>query len=363
MDQAVDDLLQQTAGVEDADDTGDGVQVAHGADHVVDAVNEEAAQGAVLHAHDVGGNQDAADQADDGAGDQAPGAGHIDVALDEGHNQQDGHGDQHDQALGIAVLGQDGLGLSRVDGGAGAAEQGETDGGGGSGHQGVLHTAAHNAGHVGHAGLVGVLLGGGGGDGGVGDGADVIAEDGAAEDGTGQEHGIGAQQQAGGIQDGEGGEHGADGGAGGSGDDAGGNEGEGHEAAAGQADLIAQPHEALGHAAAGHQLAEHAHNQQDQGQLVHNLGGHAGCHGVPVFAPVLGQQGSDDQGHIAAHAQVHHVKGLEDHEEQDAEHHEQQQGDQGEEIRTMKLYVKFFLFHTNSPFVVGTAAHPLSLKK
>ena len=67
--------------------------------------------------------------------------------------------------------------------------------------------------------------------------------------------------------------------------------------------------------------------------------------------------------HIAAHAQVHHVEGLEDHEEQDAEHHEQQQGEWGEEIRTMKLYVKFFLFHTNSPFVVGTTAHPLSLKK
>ena len=67
-------------------------------------------------------------------------------ALDEGHNQQDGHGNQHDQALGIAVLSQDGLGLSRVDVSTGTAEQGETDGGGGSGHQGVLHTAAHNAG-------------------------------------------------------------------------------------------------------------------------------------------------------------------------------------------------------------------------
>ena len=321
VDQGVNGALQQTAGVEDADDTGDGVQIAHGADHVVHAVNEEATQGAVLQAHDVRGNQDAADQADDGTGDETPGAGDVDITLDKGHHQQDHHGDQHDQALGVAVLRQNGLCLGGVGLGAGAAEDRKADGGSQGGNQCIPHPAGHCAGHIGGAFFSGVGLGGYGGDGGVGDGAHIVAEDGAAEDGAGQEYRVSAQQQAGGVQNGEGGEHGTDGGTGGRCDNAGGDKGKCSEAAAGEADHVAQPHKALGHAAAGHQLAEHTDNQKDQRQLIHDLGGHTDCNRIPVLTPVLGEQRADNQGHITTHAQVHHVKGLEYHEEQNTKNY------------------------------------------
>ena len=331
------------------------VEYAHGAeqghaeqadtDHAGKAVIDKAGGRAVLHPQDVRGAEGTGEQAHGNARDEARRDGLEDIAGADRHKQQDGHWDEHDEALGIHVGLKD---LIRPfhDCAAAAAEYGEEYQRDAAGDQGVFQAVTHRAGDIGITLLGSEPLVGCGCNGHIRDGGQVIAENCTGEDRARQDCGVAAQQDSRRIQDGKHRGQGPDGGAGSRGNQTGGQECKGRKDAARHTDHVCHPDKALGYPADGHQLGKHTNDQQDHHNTYGGGASDSTQHRIPVGTIGFAKQRAYQQPQEAAHRQGVHIKDLVAHKIDHTEYQENKHGYNGPPLSAPELNrISLSLFH------------------
>ena len=253
------------------------------------------------------------------------------------------------------------------DAAAAAEEQNEQDGDG-CGHSGVAQAGLHDAGDISTLGQCRA-------DGCVGNGGQIITEGTAADDGTGQNQGIGTQQAAGGIQDGDTGDGSAQAGTGGRGERGAGDERDQNEQHTVSAHVIGDPHNALyqagGTQRGGKNTGKDPAQHGNGGQLL----GNALRDGIAIANLILSQEEGNHQTNDAAdphgalrHSIQHH--GHDDHAQENDERQERYPSTRIEfQFLSFSLHFKFhcfFSFSRNS--IVGKGgcvfrASPLSVSR